>query len=712
MASLGGAVALMGAGLAGLVGLAVTSNPAGADTQPFNVTCTVAGQPPSTAPATVTGSISSPAPGGSVSVNGLSLNTTFSSTLLSAIVGDTVSGTISSTLTATGTTQASQPVTYTINPVVVPSGATSLQLIAPGVVSPFTANASGTVAVFTSTDPSSISLSITGIGTVTGSCTAASAEQIASAPIEVPAGTINAVLPNSGPVAGGSRVTIHGANLGNPTAVTFGGVPAVSFVGKTNASITAVSPPSDSAKTVDVQVTTSAGTSTINPGDHFTYTAGPIVTDVSPNTGPPSGGTLVAITGFQLSGATAVAFGSTPATGFTVNSATSITATAPAGTGVVDVTVTSPTGVSITSQLDQFNYRAGYWLVASDGGVFSYGNVPFEGSAGSIKLNKPVVDMAATPDNGGYWLVASDGGVFAYGDTVFYGSTGGMTLNKPIVDIARTPDGLGYWLVASDGGVFAYGDAAFDGSHGGSPLNQPIVAMAPTPDGGGYWLVASDGGVFAYGDATFHGSHGGSPLNKPVEGIAPTPDGGGYWLVASDGGVFAYGDAVFEGSHGGSPLNKPVVRMASTPDGGGYWLVASDGGIFAYGDAVFYGSHGGSPLNKPVVGMAGAGSATANAATISVLSIAPVVTTQPVSQTVASGGTLTFSAAASGAPTPTVEWQYSDDHGSTWVNVPSLTTPSFTTPPLTSLENGWQVRAVFTNGTGSATTNAATVTVT
>ena len=67
--------------------------------------------------------------------------------------------------------------------------------------------------------------------------------------------------------------------------------------------------------------------------------------------------------------------------------------------------------------------------------------------------------MAATPDGGGYWLVASDGGVFSFGDATFHGSTGGMTLNKPIVGMAATPDGGGYWLVASDGGVFSFGDA-------------------------------------------------------------------------------------------------------------------------------------------------------------------------------------------------------------------------------------------------------------
>jgi hypothetical protein len=214
---------------------------------------------------------------------------------------------------------------------------------------------------------------------------------------------------------------------------------------------------------------------------------------------------------------------------------------------------------------------------------------------------------APTADGGGYLQVASDGGVFAYGNATFHGSAGGTVLNKPMVGMASTPDGGGYWLVASDGGVFAYGNATFHGSAGGTVLNKPMVGMASTPDGGGYWLVASDGGVFAYGNATFHGSAGGTVLNKPIVAMASTPDGGGYWLVASDGGVFAYGDAAFHGSAGGTVLNKPIVGITPTADGGGYWMNAADGGVFSYGDAAFHGSAGGTTLVAPIVG--GVGSA-------------------------------------------------------------------------------------------------------
>src|SRR5664280_1997306 len=196
-------------------------------------------------------------------------------------------------------------------------------------------------------------------------------------------------------------------------------------------------------------------------------------------------------------------------------------------------------------------------------------------------FNQAIDRTTGTESSKGYWLVASDGGIFTYGDAGFFGSAGARSLNGPIVGTASTPDGRGYWLVASDGGIFSYGDAGFFGSTGNVRLNQPVVGMASTPDGRGYWLVASDGGIFSRGNAHYYGSMGGKSLNKPIVGMASTPDGGGYWLVASDGGIFSYGDAGFFGSMGGKSLNKPIVGMAVDPATGGYWEVANDGGIFS-----------------------------------------------------------------------------------------------------------------------------------
>ena len=245
-----------------------------------------------------------------------------------------------------------------------------------------------------------------------------------------------------------------------------------------------------------------------------------------------------------------------------------------------------------------------YWTVASDGGVFAFGGLPFYGSMGGTPLNQPMVGIAPTmrlsgADGAGYWTVASDGGVFSFGGAQFHGSMGAVKLNRPMVGIAADPGG-GYWTVASDGGVFAF-DAPYFGSMGGTRINKPVVAMAATPDGGGYWLFASDGGVFAFGDAGFFGSMGGIPLSEPIVSAA-SPDGGGYWMLASDGGVFAFGDAGFFGSLGGHALSRPMVSIAAA-DPGGYWLTDTNGAVSAYGDAGYFGS---APqhISRPMVGIA------------------------------------------------------------------------------------------------------------
>jgi len=234
----------------------------------------------------------------------------------------------------------------------------------------------------------------------------------------------------------------------------------------------------------------------------------------------------------------------------------------------------------------------GYWLVASDGGVFTFGARYF-GSAGGVRLVQPVVGMAATPSGLGYWLVARDGGVFSYGDAKFYGSTANQRLNAPIAAIVAAPQGGGYWLLAQDGGVFTFGAAHFYGSTGALALRAPVVAMAPSPTGHGYWLVAKDGGVFSFGDARFHGSAAAVPLSAPISGIARDATGKGYWLVAQDGGVFTEGDARFHGSASGSVFpSKVVTQIAALPDGTGYRLLATDRphasapGVDAFGDSV------------------------------------------------------------------------------------------------------------------------------
>jgi len=223
---------------------------------------------------------------------------------------------------------------------------------------------------------------------------------------------------------------------------------------------------------------------------------------------------------------------------------------------------------------------SGYYEVDAAGDVAAFGGATCYGAMTGHALTKPIVGMAVDRTTGGYWLVASDGGVFSF-NAPFMGSTGNLTLNQPVVGMTSTLNGTGYYLVASDGGIFAYGDANFAGSTGDLHLNKPVVGMGLDRATGGYWLVASDGGVFSY-NAPFMGSTGNLTLNKPVVGIAPVSDGSGYRLVASDGGVFDF-NAPFYGSTGNIMLNKPVIAGLNNNSYDGYWLIASDGGVFTFG---------------------------------------------------------------------------------------------------------------------------------
>jgi hypothetical protein len=106
------------------------------------------------------------------------------------------------------------------------------------------------------------------------------------------------------------------------------------------------------------------------------------------------------------------------------------------------------------------------------------------------------------------------------------------------------------------------------------------------------------------------------------------------------------------------------------------------------------------------------GSVDTSAATLTVLpAIPPVVTLQPMSETVPLGGTDTFTAAATGTPTPSVQWQISVDKGVTWIDVPGYTTTTISGVPILFV-NGWEFRAVFTNAGGSVATVGATLTIT
>jgi hypothetical protein len=188
------------------------------------------------------------------------------------------------------------------------------------------------------------------------------------------------------------------------------------------------------------------------------------------------------------------------------------------------------------------------------------------GAFGKLRAGETVAIMLGSPNIVGYWLITSQGRVFTFGAAKSYGDLNGRPLNGPIVGAALSRDEKGYYFVGSDGGVFAFGSARFFGSMGGRHLNARIVGMAPSIGdqpgvNDGYYLVAEDGGVFSF-RAFFHGSMGGRHLNAPMSGMAPC--GSGYVLAARDGGVFNFSDHPFHGSAVGRFAHPDVVQISVT----------------------------------------------------------------------------------------------------------------------------------------------------
>lgn len=248
-----------------------------------------------------------------------------------------------------------------------------------------------------------------------------------------PAPSISGLSTSSGPTSGGTTITISGSQLSSVTGVLFGSVPAASYSINSNGTITAVSP-AEAAGTVDVQVTSSNGTSARTSLDQFTFTSpAPAVSGLSTTSGPTAGGTSVTISGSHFTGASSVLFGNVPATSFTVSNDTTIVVTAPAATaGSVDVRVVNSAGTSAIVSGDQFTYSVPIPLPTISGLSTSSG-WPGGGASvtisGSHFLGTTSVVFGSTPASS--FTIISDSSITA---TIPTGTTG-------TVDIRVTTSG-------------------------------------------------------------------------------------------------------------------------------------------------------------------------------------------------------------------------------------------------------------------------------
>ncbi len=227
----------------------------------------------------------------------------------------------------------------------------------------FTVSTSGSEIVATSPIPvaaGAVDVTVTGPG---GTSPTLSADIFTYT--SAPRLAVASVSPTSGPVGGGTAVTITGSDLGAVSAVTFGTKSANFAVNANGTSLTALAPPSLGAEWVNVLVSGAIGSSTQNAMDVFTYVGNhavpPAISSVGPSSGPVRGGTLVTVSGTNLFGTTRVDFGSLAGSHVTVNaSGTSLTVLSPprATTGAVRVSVVTAAGESAAVSGDRFTYVA------------------------------------------------------------------------------------------------------------------------------------------------------------------------------------------------------------------------------------------------------------------------------------------------------------------------------------------------------------------
>ena len=461
--------------------------------------------------------------------------------------------------------------------------------------------------------------------------------------------------------------------------------------------------------------------------------------------------------------------------GLTVGSSdTPVAVSLPAG--VTPTAMAGGGGAGDPQPLDYTGYAIGSNGVLyswGDNTVGELGNGTSGGSSDApvtVSLPAGVTPTAITASQGTGYAIGSNGKLYGWGnnayDTLGDGVSGGSSDAPVVVSLPAgvTPTAIagGYlsaYALGSNGKLYAWGDDYYgelgNGMSGDTPggtalmSDTPVVVSLPagvTPatiagGGGCAYAISPNGTLYAWGfNSTGQLGDGTTTNNSTPEVISLAPGvtakaitgGGGFaHAIGSDGNLYGWGlGSSGQLGTGDGSLSPVVVLLAPgvTPVGiddnlhTGYAL-GSDGNIYAWG----YGLNGefgngttgndqppvvvSLPPGSTVKSLAPEPGSSSGFAIVNVPDAKPVITTSPSSKSVVATQNATFTAAASGVPAPTVQWQVSTG-GGPFTPVSGATSDTLTITAATLSESGNQYEAVFTNGTGTAPTNPATLTVT
>ncbi len=370
------------------------------------------------------------------------------------------------------------------------------------------------------------------------------------------------------------------------------------------------------------------------------------------------------------------------------------------------------------------------WIWTRSGGVWTQqgGKLVGTGATGAAEQGYSVaissdgntLIVGGQADNaniGAVWIWTRSGGVWTQQGARLVGS-GAVGISRQGWSVA----------IASDGNTAVVGGREDNGFVGaawvwtrtaGVWTQQGVKLTASdrvgTAQQGSAVSIASDGNTAIVGGES-DGNYGAAWIWTRASGVWTQQ---GPKLAASDATVGAHqGRSVSLSGDGNTAL---VGGFVDNVNEGAAWVWTRSAGIWAQQGAKLIGSGATRPLQGASVALSADGktavvggpndTTTGGAAWIFASAVAPAITAHPASQTVTSGAAATFTAAATGHPTPAVQWQVSTNGGSVFTDITGAASTTYSVTAAAS-NNGNRYRAVFTNGSGSATTNAATLTVT
>ena len=399
-------------------------------------------------------------------------------------------------------------------------------------------------------------------------------------------------------------------------------------------------------------------------------------------------------------------------------------------------------------------------MVKTDGSLWAMGSNTFGqlGDGTTTQRNSPVEILsggvrAAAAGARHSLIVRTDSSLWAMGFNT-YGELGDGTTVQRISPVQILSDGvqavaaggLHSLILKTDGSLWAMGANGYGQLGDGTTTqrNSPVQILS-----GGVQAVAAgdnhslilktDGSLWAMGMNTYGQLGDGTTVqrNSPVQilsnGVQAVAAGGNHSLIVkTDGSLWAMGMNTNGELGDATTANRPspvlVLSGGVQAVAAGFYhslILKTDGSLWAMGDnsSGQLGDGTTTQRNTPeliavnVQKFAAGGLHSLLVATGDISLFAPTFTTQPANQAAATGGTASFTAAASGVPTPALQWQASTDAGRTWANLADASPYSGTATgtlgitDATVAMNGGQYRCVATNGVGSATSEVAVLAV-